>query len=659
MRPEATGDKFPPSLLPSVIDPSSVSDDRQNRERELTGLLEYLHRTRGLDLSGYKRVGLLRRLTKRMRAVGMKGFGQYMDYLESHPDEYTGLLDTLLINVTAFFRDDLPWEYLASDIVPTLLAQKGPAEAIRVWCAGCATGEEAYTLAIVLAEALGVEAFQERVKLYGTDLDNGALAKARLGTYAARDLEQVPAALVEKYFDRRDHSYVFRKDLRRCVIFGRNDLVQDAPISRVDLLACRNTLMYFDGPTQTKILTRFHFALNEGGFLFLGRAETMLSYGNMFVPVDLRRRIFTKARGTGERPSFTVRTPGQRALADSPEVSLRVRSFDIGIVPQIIVDELGRLFLVNARARTFFRLASADVGRPLQDLEISYRPYELRSAIEQAYADRQAVLREAIPWRAPDGEQHWFDVLVTPMFDASGSPSGASISFTDVTRARQLQAQLDDSQMELETAYQELQSTNEELETTNEELHSTVEELETTNEELQSTNEELETMNEELQSTNEELQTINDELRQRSESLNELSTFLESMFTSLRSGVAVLDRELRVTVWNRQAEELWGVRSEEVEGAHFFGLDIGLPLPRLAQSIRACLAGTTTGHESVLPALNRRGRAITCKVSIFPLVARDADRPRGVIVLMEEHAPAAPSTDGAAAASEPAERAES
>ena len=145
-----------------------MSDERQNRERELAVLLDYLHRTRGLDLSGYKRVGLLRRLTKRMRAVGVDGFADYVSYLETHPTEFTGLLDTLLINVTAFFRDDLPWEYLRNEIVPALIAQKAPTDAIRVWCAGCATGEEAYTLAIVLAEAVGIEAFQERVKLYGT-----------------------------------------------------------------------------------------------------------------------------------------------------------------------------------------------------------------------------------------------------------------------------------------------------------------------------------------------------------------------------------------------------------------------------------------------------------------------------------------------------------
>jgi two-component system, chemotaxis family, CheB/CheR fusion protein len=626
------------------------SDDHQKRERELAHLLDYLRRTRGLDLSGYKRVGLLRRLTKRMRSVGVDGFGAYVDYLESHAGEYTALLDTLLINVTAFFRDDLPWEYLRTDIVPAVVATKSPTEPIRVWCAGCASGEETYTLAIVLAEVLGVEAFQERVKLYGTDLDTDALTKARLGVYAEHDLEDVPAPLVEKYFDRRDQVYVFRKDLRRCVIFGRNDLMQDAPISRVDLLACRNTLMYFDGPTQERILTRFHFALNEGGYLFLGRAETMLTHGDLFTPVDLRRRIFTKSHATADRFPMGGRLAAGRPIGDGQDLSLRLRSFDAGTMPQFIVDELGRLYLVNARARVLFRIGVTDVGRPIQDLEISYRPYELRSVMEQAYAERHPVGRENVLWRSAEGEQRWFDIVVTPLFDAGGAPAGASVSFNDVTRVRQLQQLLDDSQVELETAYQELQSTNEELETTNEELHSTVEELETTNEELQSTNEELETMNEELQSTNEELQTINDELRLRSESLNELSTFLDSMFSSMRSGIAVVDRELRVQVWNRQAEELWGVRSAEAEHQHFFSLDVGLPLERIAQPIRACLAGTLPSQEMLLPSVNRRGRAIVCRTTIFPLVARDEDRPRGVIVTMDEQSSeAAQDGDGVSA----------
>ena len=210
-----------------------------------------------------------------------------------------------------------------------------------------------------------------------------------------------------------------------------------------------------------------------------------------------------------------------------------------------------------------------------------------------------------------------------------------------MTRLRQLQQRLADSQVEVQRAYQELQWTNEELEMTKEALHSTVEQLETTNEELQNTNEALETLNEEFQSTNEELQAIHDELAQRSDSLNEANRFLDSVLTSLRSGVVVLDDDLRVSAWNLQAEELWGVRAEDVAQASFLSLDIGLPITTLAEPLRACLAGTLEFHESQLAAVNRRGRRVVCKTSLYPFLARGSSLPRGVIVLMDEQREAA------------------
>lgn len=618
----------------------AASAPRDEAELHLGPLLDYLRRARGLDLSGYKRTGLLRRLRKRMQLVGVDDFAAYIEHLESHPAEFAGLLDTLLINVTAFFRDDLPWEYMRTEVVPRILERKGPTDPIRVWCAGCATGEEAYSLAIVFVEALGEDSFRDRVKIYATDLDDGALARARQGTYTEASVSALPAPTIDRFFEKRDAGFAFRKDLRRSIIFGRNDLIQDAPISRVDLLACRNTLMYFDGPTQARILARFHFALTEGGFLFLGRAETMQTQGGMFQPVDLRRRIFTRAPGSTdrERPPLAVRNARLlRGIGeDAGEGALRSAAFDSGTVAQFVVDVRGALTVVNARARALFQLGPADIGRPLQDLEVSYRPFELRSVIEQAYADFQTLTRESVPWRAATGEQRWFDVVVSPLLSLEGSTIGASVSFVDVTRFRLLQQQLEESQAELESAYQELQSTNEELETTNEELHATVEELETTNEELQSTNEELETMNEELQSTNEELQTINDELRSRSNELNHVNAFLESVFASFRAGVIVLDADQRILVWSNRAEDLWGVRGSEVEHVHFHNLDIGLPVGRLVPSIRACLGGDLAEKELEVPAVNRRGRHITCTVRVSPLVGRGGERPQGVILLMNE-----------------------
>jgi two-component system CheB/CheR fusion protein len=476
----------------------------------------------------------------------------------------------------------------------------------------------------VFAEALGHDAFRDRVKVYATDLDMDALTQARHGSYAEADVASIPPDLLERYFERTEQRFTFRKELRRAIIFGRNDLIQDAPISRIDLLACRNTLMYFDAATQAKVLTRFHFALNDEGFLFLGRAETLLTHDSLFTPVDLRRRVFAKV------PRFPMRdrhaaSPRhavvQPASADPIEFALRDSAFDAGNTPQFIIDRPGRLALVNERARALFQLGAPDLGRPLQDLEVSYRPFELRSAIDQAYAELRTVARSEVPWRAPNGDQRWYDIVIAPLVGGQGEPVGASISFTEVTRHKQLQQQIEASQVELEAAYQELQSTNEELETTNEELHSTVEELETTNEELQSTNEELETMNEELQSTNEELQTINDELRVRSDELN------------------------RILVWNPRAEDLWGLRSAEVEGTHFLNLDIGLSVEQLRTPIRACLAGDAPSHEITLPAVNRRGRAIHCKTFIYPLVGRADVRPHGVIVTMDEQPISEPNGD--------------
>jgi two-component system CheB/CheR fusion protein len=230
----------------------------------------------------------------------------------------------------------------------------------------------------------------------------------------------------------------------------------------------------------------------------------------------------------------------------------------------------------------------------------------------------------------------FFDILVVPVPDGAGTYLGCSVIFTDVTRARTLQDEVQRTHQELETALEELQSTNEELETTNEELQSTVEELETTNEELQSTNEELETMNEELQSTNEELQTINDEVRERSTEVMELNSFLESILTSLRGAVVMLDRDLQIHKWNHRAEDMWGLRAEEVLHRNFLNLDIGLPVEQLKGPVKACLSRETEFLELTMEGTNRRGKRITVKVTCTQVTSSAVGEPTGVILVMEE-----------------------
>ena len=260
---------------------------------EFEALLRHIKEQRGFDFTGYKRASLARRVKRRMEAVGLEGYEEYLDHLIVHPDEFTHLFNTILINVTGFFRDPDAWAHLQEVLLPDLLRRR-EGQPIRVWSAGCASGEEAYTLATVLAELLGVEEFRERVKIYATDVDEEALAQARQATYTEAELEGLPTDLREKYFDPAGNRFVFRKELRRSVIFGRNDLVQDAPISHVDVLTCRNTLMYLNAETQGQILNRMNFSLRPDGILFLGKAEMLLSPSAYFRPVELKRRFFRK-----------------------------------------------------------------------------------------------------------------------------------------------------------------------------------------------------------------------------------------------------------------------------------------------------------------------------------------------------------------------------
>jgi two-component system CheB/CheR fusion protein len=545
-------------------------------------LLAHVKNHRGFDFTGYKRSSLLRRVERRMAQVGVDDHAAYLDHLEVHADEFTALFNAVLINVTDFFRDPEAWDHLRADVLPGLLAAKPPTEPVRVWSAGCASGEEAYTLAMVLAEMLGPAEFRDRVKIYATDVDEDALGHARQGGYSTREVRSVPPELLERYFEPTGGRYAFRKDLRRSVIFGRNDLVQDAPISRLDLLVCRNTLMYFTAETQARILGRFHFALDPAGALFLGKAEMLLSHSALFLPVDLKRRIFTRAPRpvpAGNSLFPEPRCPGCGRAERARRPACRGGARRAGRPGGRHRRGGGRRGEPAGGAR--LRVSARDVGRPFRDLDLSYRPLELRRHLEIAQAERRTV-------RVPDVAFHRgaevlaLEVQISPLAGPGGEVLGVGIAFHDTTEARRLQDELEQANRQLETAYEELQSTNEELETTNEELQSTVEELETTNEELQSTNEELETMNEELRSTNDELQTINEELQDRTGQLDRANDFLEAILTSLRSGVVVLDAQMQVRVWNRQAQELWGLRPDEAVGQHFLNLDIGLPTDRSA-----------------------------------------------------------------------------
>jgi len=605
----------------------------------LEHLLTHLRDTRGFDFTAYKRPTLVRRVGKRMAEVGVDSYTAYRDHLEVYPEEFTHLFNAILINVTSFFRDAETFDHLRTIVIPKVIEHSHGGD-IRVWSAGCASGEEAYSVAMLFAETMGREPFRERVKIYATDVDEEELKAARAATYSDGDTDGLPADLRERYFDHLGDQWIFAKDLRRCVIFGRHDLLSDAPISRVDLLLCRNTLMYFHREAQGRIVERFHYALRDGGFLVLGKAEMLVNFATMFSPLDPKHRVFAKLRaepGTEQMPTGHADRGDRAGPALPPAARLREVSFDQDPTAQFVFDVKGQLLMVNARARELFGLTPRDLGRPLQDLEMSYRPADLRSCIDDAHVRHQIVMLREVKWPTAAGDVRYFNIQVTPILDAAENSLGSKIIFMDVTRQRELQDELQHSRQELETAYEELQSTNEELETTNEELQSTVEELETTNEELQSTNEELETMNEELQSTNEELEAANGELRKRGVDLSRSNTFLSGILRSVPLAVIVLDDQLQVELWNDIAADLWGLRADEVYRKHFFGLDIGLPVEQLKQPLAGLLRHGDQRFEAQVNAINRRGRQIQLRVQCVGIGS--VEHGKGIIILMQESSP--------------------
>ncbi len=612
--PVVAEDQQPPALPVDDSDPAFES------------LLEWLREVRGFDFTGYKRPSLVRRVARRMADVGITDFEAYQDYLELHPEEFTALFNTVLINVTSFFRDRDSWDHLCAHLLPRILARNQP---VRAWSAGCATGQEAYSLAIALAEAMGPDAFRRRVKIYATDVDEEALATARAARYRPAELAGLHPDQVERWFVRDGDRFTVVKDLRRAVIFGRNDLVQDAPISHIDVLMCRNALMYLNAETQTRVVGRLHFALEPHGVLFLGKAEMLLSHSTLFTPVDLGRRLFRRRSDVLARPRLPDRTAP--VGPDSRWQRMLTEAVLTGPTAQVVIDAEGRLALSNHGADRLFGLDARDVGKPFQDLELSYRPLELRSHLQQSLREQRSLTVRGVSLPRPGGRSTVLDVQVAPLTDPDGTPLGATVAFTDVTDYRALQVELEYANGQLESAYEELQSTNEELETTNEELQSTVEELETTNEELQSTNEELETMNEELQSMNDQLHAGNDELRGETEDAVQRKDFVSAVLGSLRAGVAVLDDGLRVASWNAAAEELWGLREAEVVGRSLTDLDIGLPVSDLLPLLDGRAAAG--GHALVrIPAVNRRGRRIDLQVTVSPL---GGPHGTGLVVVMD------------------------
>lgn len=528
----------------------------------LKDLLEFILEERGVDLRGYKPTTLQRRMQKRMFHVKAGSYTQYQMILRNDPGEVVQLLNTVLINVTDFFRDPQAWEFMKVDVLPELLKNHRPGDSIRAWSAACASGQEAYSLAILLAEYFGDRLADYDVKIYATDIDEEALATARRGEYHVDHMRRLSPELREKYFNGDGDVLRVNRDLRRIVIFGKSDVIHDAPISRVSILLCRNMLIYFDSPTQLHVLKRFHYALEPNGIMFLGKAESLLLHSDLFTPLHAKWRIFKKVRSKDDHnhPPISLRFADHGKSRAREELMLLKEYYQsiLETVAQsiVVLDHDGKMNSANASTTNLWGLDTGPSdGAPIQESPLGKRCPELVGKVEEAKTQRGIVnFQTKLP--VADGAERVLAVRVRPVFADDQSLVGTIIYAEDVTPREHLESTV----AELESTSKELQSANEELETTNEELQSTNEELETMNEELQSTNEELETTNEELQSLNEELETMNEELQVRTEEMDQLNARYVETLERMPFPVMLLNEQMKIEFWNSLAQKLFGFK---------------------------------------------------------------------------------------------------
>ncbi len=526
----------------------------------------------GLDLHGYKVSTLERRIRKRMAKLGLSTFTDYGEVLRLDPAEESTLLNTILINVTEFFRDPQAWEFLRTEALPKLLRGLRQGDVLRCWSAGCANGEEPYSLAIMLAELLGDRLVGLDVKIYGTDVDEESLTLARRGEYSAHELRRIPRHLRERYFTGAGPFRISR-DIRRMLVFGRSNILLDAPISHCSLILCRNLLIYFDPPAQQQIVEKLNYALDPGGVLFLGTAESKLGNSNHLVPLHSRWRIFQKKQlqsvGGSETPELQ-RWEGDPMQASHDQQKMQQELDRLRLHQRYLLETLKSSVLVldaefvirsgnDATHAVWGIAASRLVGRQLAGSEIAKLCPDLVDKLKTAEfsgvpVDRQQSTELQCHIYVA-GEERTVSVCIRPISGDNGKWNGTLIYAEDMTYRKRLQQTVN----QLENTSSELQSANEELETTNEELQSTNEELETTNEELQSTNEELETTNEELQSVNEELENMNEELETRTRELNALSSRYAETLKSMPWPVMMVDRTEQVQIWNAATQALLDV----------------------------------------------------------------------------------------------------
>ncbi|MBD3402025.1 PAS domain-containing protein [candidate division GN15 bacterium] len=570
-------------VRPREADGHSLSEDEL---RDLQRVLYLLKNATGHDFTYYKRSTVVRRISRRMAVHGIDSLDNYADYLQSNKQEAAAMFKELLIGVTSFFRDQDAFEILEKKVITDIVDNKDDRSEIRVWVPGAATGEEAYSVAIALREAIGEAEKNITLRLFATDIDHDAIETARRGIYPPRIGETIDERRLRTYFSQVDAGYKVSRDIREKLVFAEQDVAKDPPFTHLDLVCCRNLLIYLDSSIQEKLIPLFHYALREGGYLFLGKSETLGEHRELFDTVDSKAKIYKrrKASRTPFYPSDLIAAErdqgGHRAtfrehtdlkIADLVNRSL-LNEF---APPSVITDERGEILYVHGRTGRYLEPAAGRASVRVSDMAREGLSLHLPAMIRKAASGRERVTRKDLRVKTNDSFSK-VDVSVMPLTDPDGPKNLLLISFfergadeaptvePEQPARDEHDATLQELRQEIQYTRENLQATIEELETSNEELRSMNEEYQSTNEELKSANEELETSREELQSLNEELTTVNTELQEKVSELLGMEDKMQSYLDGLDSPTVFIDTQLRIRRFTRQATRVVNLNKADI-----------------------------------------------------------------------------------------------
>lgn len=561
-------------------------------------ILTVLRVRRGVDFTYYKQSTLKRRIIRRMALNKIEKPADYLGFLRENKGEQDALYNDMLISVTNFFRDTQSFELLCGTIFPELLTKKTDKESLRIWVAGCATGEEAYSMAICLQEQLGDKAAAMKIQIFATDISETAISKARSGIYRASELQGVSASRLQQFFIKQDGTYQVSKIIRDMCVFAHHNLLKAPPFSKIDLVSCRNVLIYLEPVLQKRALTTFHYALNESGYLMLGKSETIGTNTDIFTTYNGTEKIYTRKGPLGR--FMAVSSPGREQTFREIDKNVQKESADKDIFkmadevmlasfmpPAVLVNEKYDIIQFKGSTETWL---VHPVGKPSFNLLKMAREglsFELRNILHLAKKTNLPARKFAVFFKL-NGLQHFVNIQAVPLKDTiepyylvvfqNASSSGVQHVPDEINPARESVSydendlRIEQLEKELIQARADMRAITEEQETANEELQSANEELLSGSEELQSLNEELETSKEELQSTNEEVMIVNKELLDRNDQLNNSRLYTEGIVKTIRDPLIILDHDLRVKRATTGFYQKFKLTEKETEGVYIYEL---------------------------------------------------------------------------------------